>query len=644
MPHALVRSAILTAFILAASSSVGMAQEATAAPPLQPADSSASAPPRNVLAWPIYVRWTTDAGNALRVYGPVTSTWRSEAVRSTYLVFPLTGARRLASGARETDLLWPFVDYRTDPAAGSTRLRVAGPLLAYERQRSEVESRLRVTPIYTRERTVTGRRIFEVTPFVHLADDPKAQRRVKEFGFAPYLGGAGLSLYRAWSEGDEWGWNAALLFGGVERPESRALWAIPYIAYDRRSGPQSPASFRTLGGLYTSWRSPESQWWNAALLYGAGSSPQGRWRNLPPYFSNTRPREGGDSTSVRTLIPIYGELRDAQREVTVALPSYWSYRSPTLRSHGLWPFYSLYRRSEADSVTRGGGSVAWPVVTWGRGENFSTLGILPFFYRLEDGPTRIALAPPFYGDYRTPTLNVRAIVPVYLRRWREADSLDVYVLYYRRTAVDRQYRGLLPIWASWYTASSERRTQVYGPLILTRGAESRGFGLLPVYYREAGPAGTAALLGPVFWSRGRDGSRRTAVIPLGLYARDSAGTDLHLLPLSGYRSRVNGQRFTYVLWPLYTRQSDGAEMRRTTLLLWLARDDVRGTRRRAWFQPFVYYDRPSEESAYVAVLGGLLSSYERKGAEKTLRVLLIPVRRWRSPTSANRHLTVPSRI
>jgi hypothetical protein len=46
-----------------------------------------------------------------------------------------------------------------------------------------------------------------------------------------------------------------------------------------------------------------------------------------------------------------------------------------------------------------------------------------------------------------------------------------------------------------------------------------------------------------------------------------------------------------------------------------------------WFQPIFYSDRVGETSAYFALLGGLLSSYEREDNARTLRVLLIPLRR-----------------
>jgi hypothetical protein len=618
---------------------------------------------RNVLAWPLYVRWTSDDGALLRVVGPVTTTYRSDAVRSTYLIFPTTGVRRLAQGGGETRLLWPLTDLRTDPATGTTRLRLAGPLLRYEQQQTEEGSRLRIAPLFTRDRSVTGRRVSEVTPFVHLHDDSTGARRITEIGFVPYLGGRGVSIFRSWTDRETKGWNAAVLWGGFDGPRSRSLWLTPYISFDQLSGPRAPARFRTVGGLYSSWRSPVSEWRNVALLWGAGSSPQGKWHFLPPYFSRTQLRAAGDTSRVRALLPLYGHVSSTRREVTVALPSYWSYRSETLQSQGVWPFYSWYRRSRDDSVSRGGGSVAWPVVTWGSGADYSALGILPFFYRLLDGDTRLTLAPPIYGLYRSPTLDARVILPVYLRRWREADSLVVYTLYYRRQLAEREYRGVLPLyeqsrspedsreyllpfyyhardprgerrivaplWASWYTARSDRLTRAFGPVVLTRGPETSGFGVLPLYYREAGPRGTAALLGPMFWATGRDGSRRVAVIPLGVYARDSVGTDLHVLPLTGHRRRVDGRSFTYVLWPLFSHRGvPSQDLRRTSVLLWLGRSETRGERRRVWFQPIFYSDRVGETSAYFALLGGLLSSYEREDNARTLRVLLIPLRRW----------------
>jgi hypothetical protein len=191
-----------------------------------------------------------------------------------------------------------------------------------------------------------------------------------------------------------------------------------------------------------------------------------------------------------------------------------------------------------------------------------------------------------------------------------------------------EQRLVFPLWADWRSTVDDRSTRFIGPVVFTRGIQSHGFGIVPIYYSGSGPSGSASLLGPAYWSRGTDGSRRLVVVPLAWYSHDSDATDLHLLPLSGYRARAHGRRFLYVLWPIYTRRANADSSTRASLLYWLGRDETRGEHRRAWLQPLVYYDRPSRQSSYMAVLGGLLCSYEREGSKRKLKMLMIPVRTW----------------
>lgn len=697
-----------------------------AAPILAPGDSAVtgSAPvvaaPRghNVLTWPIYVRWDSENGNALRMYGPATVSWRSRTERSFYLLFPTTGARRFTTGRADVRLVWPVTDFVNDPARRYRALHLATPLLGYERESNESVRSIRFSPLYTNLRAASGLRTFEFAPLIFRHEDPTSRSRVSEFGYVPLLGGKGLSLYRSWTEGEANGWNAALLYGGRQGTETRWLWLPPYVSGDRFAGDGAPARFRALvplyakftspdqgwwnaglvfgGGrsatsswlsvppyfsydrltgtnspaglnslipIYTAWHSPATRWWNLALLYNGGRNAEHTWLFAPPYFSESRTPASGGGSSYHTLVPIYGAWHSPQRDLALALPSLWRYRSEHMSASGIWPLYAWFRQSQGDSLGHTGGSVAWPLITWGHGDQYSALGILPFYYRLVDGGASTTLAPPLYASFRRPELDGRIVVPAYLRWWSKADSLEAITLYYRRwnskrrihgifplqesfrsAAMQREYffpvyyhrkdgvgeqRLVFPVWADWRSTVDDRSTRFVGPVVFTRGNQSHGFGVVPIYYSGSGPTGSASLLGPFYWSHGTNCSRKVIAFPLAWYSHDPRATDLYLLPLSSYRTRTDGRRALDLLWPLYTRRTEADGSRRAALLFWLGLDESRGEHRRAWLQPIVYYERRSPESSYFAVFGGLLYSYERDGPQRKLKMLLIPLRTWK---------------
>lgn len=632
-----------------------------------PADSAAARVPArarrapNVLAWPIYVRWDSDRGGSLRVVGPVTARVRSPRERSFYAIYPTTGFRRLAAGRTELDLAWPLASWVRDSARGLTAVNLLTPLVGFERRSDERVSAVRLSPLYLDERHSDGRRRFALAPFYWASDDPARLHATREYGYLPFLGGSGLSLLRTWSTPDGGGWSSTFVAGGIEDADTRWRWVFPYLSWERFAGEGSPASFRSFGGVWSAWRAPERQAWELALLWNGGRVPRHSWLSLPPWVSWDREDSAGATSRFRTLAPLWARWQSPRSALWLALPSLWSWRSERFASSGAWPFYASFRRARPDSSWREGGSFAWPFLTWGRGEDYSAFGVLPLFYRLRDGGTSLTLAPPLYGSFRGPDRDVRVAPPFWFRRITPGDSLEAFTLYYRHrkpshfahgvaplweSAVDRDVRRsfILPVWYSrsdprsrflalpgwldWRSFADDRRTIFAGPVVVTRGRDSRGFGVVPVLYTGAWPGGGATLAGPFFWNHGPGGQRGLGILPLAWYGHARGTTDLFLLPLTGTRRHADGRENTWVLWPLYTHRTWADGRARHSLLLGLGRDERHGPKRRAWLQPLVYYDRPSEESSWLAVLGGLLASYQRDGAERRLRVLMIPVRTW----------------
>ena len=81
-----------------------------------------------------------------------------------------------------------------------------------------------------------------------------------------------------------------------------------------------------------------------------------------------------------------------------------------------------------------------------------------------------------------------------------------------------------------------------------------------------------------------------------------------------------------MLWTLWSSSLQPDGRTRSSFLLWLGRDERRAERHRNWLQPLWYFDRTGERSSYLALLGGLLTSYERTPERSRLKVLLVPIR------------------
>lgn len=578
----------------------------TAAETAAPAPAVAATPRgHDVLAWPFFVKWDGDDGRSLRMIGPVTGRWRSSRTKADYLVFPFTGGFARNNGELERWLLWPLTGSRLSPKRGLTQYSLATPLVGYTRLESERVSQLRWSPLWTDTRFATGTHAWQLSPLVYRRTEPQRAFSTTEVGVVPGLGGIGFSVFRTWKSADAGGWSAA-------------------------------------------------------LFYGQHHDPKGGWTSLPPWVSTSwHDFERGDSR-FDGLIPVYARWQRPYRDLAIVAPGWWRYRSPSMRSTGAWPLFASFRNVRDDSTRHEGGSIAWPLVSWGHGDRYSAFGVLPLWYRLEDEDTRFAIAPPFYFGLRRPGLDARMFTPLHVR-WRGVrDTVEWYGPWYRQAGADRGTVGFFPLYderhepgmhrrwvfPSWHSrrdSLGERRmlvpfwgriteartgnvTRFYGPVVTLKGPLARGHGIVPLWYSGTDSSGRTAWVGPWYQRDFRNGRRTRALLPVAWYASGGGQSELHVLPLSGYLHRANGYRLRYVLWPAYSksRYPDGSS--RTRILHWLGRDERRGERHRNWLQPLWYFDRTDERTSYLALLGGLLASRERAAEHVKWRVLFVPVR------------------
>jgi hypothetical protein len=601
--------ASLSTVALAALLASGAADSSLSVPPSDTpaAVSVEAAAPRghDVLAWPFFVKWDGDDGRSLRMVGPVTGRWRSPVTKADYLVFPFTGGFERSNGERERWLLWPFTGAVRDSRRNLTQVTLATPLVGFTRRRSDLVTIERWSPIWTERRFASGEHAWQLSPLVYRRTEPERGFATTELGVLPGMGGIGLAAFRTWS-------------------------------------------------------APDAGGWSAALFYGQHHDPKGGWTSLPPWVSTSwRDPVRGDSR-FDGLIPVYARWQRPARDLAIVAPGWWRYRSPSMRSTGAWPFYASFRNVRDDSTRHEGGSIAWPLVSWGHGDRYAAFGVLPLWYRLEDEDTRFSIAPPFYFALRRPGLDARMITPLHVR-WRGVrDTVEWYGPWYRQAGPDRGTVGFFPfyderhepgmhrrwVFPSWHSrrdSLGDRRmlvpfwgriteartgnvTRFYGPVVTLKGPLAHGRGIVPVWYSGADSSGRTAWVGPWYQRDFRNGRRTRALLPVAWYASGGGQSELHMLPLSGYLHRSNGYRLRYVLWPLYSksRYPDGSS--KTRLLHWLGRDERRGERHRNWLQPLWYFDRTDERTSYLALLGGLLASRERTSEHVKWRVLFVPVR------------------
>ncbi len=561
----------------------------------------------NIPAWPIYVRWDSEDGRSLRVFGPVTAFHRTRESSAFYPVWPVTGTRRWTDGRRSDHVLWPFVYADSDPRRGTWSVNFATPLLSLRSARGPGWHDLSFLPLYASQRTPRGRRMTMLAPLRRQQREPLGHRLDDTWGFVPI---------------------------GTE-----PIWWL----------------FRRL-------RDESGQGWNSGWLYGAWSTDRSRLVYLPPYVHLRRTLADGRRLGFDLLLPLYLGVRGREVEMQAAAPAWWRYRSPRLSSTGFWPFYASFERTRPDSTVRRGASIAWPLFTWGHGEDWSSLGLLPFWLGVRDGERRFAAAPPVYWDFRSPGRATRVIAPFYASHVTPAETTTVVLTGWRHRRAGWRSQGVLPFWLEgasadsgyravllgWYHSWSPRResrftplmwgewrsktdgsvTRLTGPVLTTRGPGTRGFGVLPLFYTTRGPASSRTLVGPVFTSSNAAGVRHVVVAPLAWHRSSPRGSATDLLPLTGWRSAADGRRFVYVLGPVFTQRVNGPDDRVSAVFGWLWRDERHGERHRSMLQPLWYLERRAADDVFFSLLGGLLASYERAGSERLLKVLFVPLRRW----------------
>ena len=371
----------------------------------------------------------------------------------------------------------------------------------------------------------------------------------------------------------------------------------------------------------------------SGIIYFHQPGPIGFRLVLPFYYNFWHPKR-----TTRVLAPLFADHQNREegtRDVWV-FPTYQYRRTPTERTHRLWPlfFYSNYGKGPE------GGYAA---------------GLMPFFYAHRRGSTSMSIIPPlgFYERHDSEkgerdTVFLPALM-YYRQRPESAFGLFLGLGYYWRnseTAEEKVRAGYFPL--VWYARTGpEHRTAVL-PLFFAGGNSETGARyatLIPLFLHRRWADKSSLLLTPIGGSYHDGPAEETTTLLLTplLFRRQTPASDLMVLPplAAWWRNKQTGHAAGYVgtyffsrddegrsdgLLPLFLRFENSTERATTVVVPPLLAAFHRSPQLRMGFVGPVYgWSRPATERAPAAGGGGLLPLFSFATGNKPHFLLVPPV-------------------
>ncbi|MBI4575630.1 MAG: hypothetical protein HY722_05130 [Planctomycetes bacterium] len=561
-----------------------------------------------------------------------------DAAVSLWHLWPLYGRTEWAT-RRTRSWAWPLFSVTDDRADASYRsVHVLRPLAHSFRQgRTRLSY---VFPIWW-DRHRPGSREQVLFPLWFRFEDRHAGRGTR------YL--FPLGLYRregpvrrlsplwplsglAWQPG-RGDWHEAWLLAGLARDERhgerRRSWVLPF--FYRRSAPREG---RTIA--FPLWASARDASrgrafrWLVPLYLGQERGTSRRDHLLWPLGLSVH-RRGADPSYYR--VRLLGALAEATgsrggRHRSHVFPLWWSERTRGYGSHLFLPIFSWSRAAHHDrrawtlwpvlgrsvSATSSAWSLAPPLVRWKRRAGPSGAWRLdlagPLAGLAQSGERSSHRLLPVAWYHGTPRRGQAAFLPLYWREWRDPDRPGGS----ERLMVFPWYRGQRPFgWHRWGVFPLVEREEGPGHQRwwylgwlgrASRSGDRLHHRLFPLYsWASAGARGRFSAL-PLVWLRWGKGRH-----------------DLWLAgPLLHDRLRGEGRRRTELLWHLAERRSRHGGAVEWRVLYRLFRHRSGGGSLEQELMPLYEVERGTSGDLYLAV-GKVLFSYERTGAERSVRLL-----------------------
>lgn len=495
-------------------------------------------------------------------------------------LFPLlfTRTSRLTSYRVLFPVFWQFSSpYHNFTLAGPFFYRRRGPrttaglvpLGVYHRDRETGRSMAAVVPLFYYSSEEHGRRAHLVSPLVLYERDDEAQ--VTQWGMlAPPF----------YSRRDpDRAIDALIPFGlrWYDKVEQATTWVVgPTVFYsDPDGGTQVFFPFF--------WRFSDARTGAAtSILFPLGyrhRRPDGTHSNLFFPFYYRRDRDGWSAR----LLPLVFLDKHADRSHAVLFPVFWHLRNPHATTTVLGPGYHRrtrggwhagllpllfagsdagerygvlfpafwYLSSEKEGYTTYVGGTGFysrgrngrvygllPVFaagTW-KGTHFQTV-LPPLFYRSESPAEGKAftVAGPYIG-WRTRQEHGHAVLPLaYYRRDKDSTTALTLPLFYYRSR-PRDQLLVTPLGGFRRKHREGVFEGIIGPYVWHSGPRTRGFAVLPLFYR---------------WHRPEEQATTTVIFPIGVHHRSATQRALVWFPLLWHYA--DPEQRTLVVFPLYWR-------------------------------------------------------------------------------------------
>lgn len=421
-------------------------------------------------------------------------------------------------------------------------------------------------------------------------------------------------------------------------PTSSYLWLLPLFGDSRDGTHRRTWIVPPLLGLEDD---PAREFSALDVLYplvrrsteGTGERRETHFRALPLAWFTWRP-----DSSVRLLLPLYYDIRDAHSRYTHLVPLYGENEERDGRARTTFVLAPLFIRHEDDdeALTQthvlfplieatadrdGAMSRAFPLYYRRAGEDGAHLNVLGVFDRRResDGWSRTLLYPLFSSESRVGGGSTTSLLPLLdLRLLDDArpQADEVSVLFplssFRSRESGATSRWIFPLWWQFEDPDAESSIRHLWPLL---GRHARGSRV------------TWATLWPLFFrTSDRDDPEMSELgylFPLGYAWSDAAETRNWLLPL-WYHHAEGDEATSWALWPLFHRERT-ADATRWHSLFYLLRSETTAAAHEFSVLYALYRGRTEGDRTTRSV--PFLFHFEDDGGARTLRLFhLIPIR------------------
>ncbi len=607
---------------------------------------SGSARPEEAFTWafPLNFYWRDGKQKSLLILPFAYASWGPKRTRAAAIVPPFYYGREgnnstlvvpplfyRGTGPDEEDsytVLFPVFWRFTSPGRSLT---LAGPVF---HRRKGARTTAGVFPLALYRRDEQEKRSYFLSPLFMYENDERAQ--VKHWGLVapPYY-------HRRDSERDIDALIPFFLRWHNRKLRSTTYVAGPFVYYDDPAGgtqvlfpffwrftdAETGAATSVLFPMFYHRRRPDDSTFTLVMPFYLDRKKTGWATGLMPLFY----LGVGEQRRHAVLFPAFWHFKREDRSVTVAGPAYYARKKDAWKA-GIAPLLFLGGSAE------GSHQVLFPIF-WHLKDNkeqSDTWVVGPGFYRKSKRGRMFGLVPLFAAGTRDGTSFQAVLPPLFLRKANEAEGTASMLIgpyyhwkkpgerghaiapfFYLKRATSGTTAAVLPL--VYYKREDHKRLLItplggfhsdakkgvfegiFGPYAWHNGPRTRGFAILPIFYR---------------WTRPKEQSTTTVIFPL--FVRHVSPTESNHVVFPFFWRFRDEKQSSLVLFPVYWRVREKAGFRADVVfpLYW----DIRGKERWARIIGPVFAHENKKEQLYQAGVVPL-AYYHRNKAGSHLAAL-----------------------